>query len=232
MTLDSLVNDYDAVFLGMGLAGVNSIGITEPAAGGLRDAVAFIAELRQASDYATLPVGRKVVVIGGGMTAVDAAVQSKKLGAEEVTIVYRRGPDGLSASGYELDWARTNGVSIRHWATPKEVLAEAGHVRGIRFATTRMEGDKLVETGESFALAADAVLKAIGQSFVAQPLGAMVELQGGRIRTDEYGRTSHDKVWAGGDCRVGGRDLTVEAVEHGKVAALSIHAALCAQTGA
>ena len=70
------------------------------------------------------------------------------------------------------------------------------------------------------------VLKAIGQSFDAAPLGAMVELKGGRIATDAEGQTSHPKVWAGGDCRVGGRDLTVEAVEHGKLAALSIHATL------
>ena len=160
------------------------------------------------------------------MTAVDASVQSKKLGAEEVTMVYRRGPDGMSASGYEIDWARKNGVTIRYWAAPKEVLAQGGSVEGMRFAVTRMEGGKLVETEQSFTLAADAVFKAIGQSFVAQPLGASVDLQNGRIVTDEQGHTSHAKVWAGGDCRVGGRDLTVEAVEHGKVAAVSIHAAL------
>ncbi len=226
--LEALVQEFDAVFLGLGLAGVNAIGIAEPDVGGLRNAVDFIAELRQAEDYAAIPVGRKVVVIGGGMTAVDASVQSRKLGAEEVTMVYRRGPDGMSASGYEVDWARKNGVTIRHWAAPKEVLTSAGHVSGLRFAATRVEGGKLVETGESFTLAADAVFKAIGQTFVAQPLGALVELQGGRIVTDQDGHTSHPKVWAGGDCRVGGRDLTVEAVEHGKVAALSIHSALAA----
>ena len=232
ITLPQLVLDYDAVFLGLGLAGVNTIGIPEPTVTGLRNAVEFIAELRQTSDYATLPVGRRVLVIGGGMTAVDAAVQSRKLGAEEVTMVYRRGPDGMSASGHEIDWAQTNGVTIRHWAAPKEVLTEAGELRGMRFARTRMEGGKLVETGENFDLAADTVFKAIGQSFVAQPLGALVELQGGRIRTDAEGHTSHARVWAGGDCRVGGRDLTVEAVEHGKVAALSIHAALVTAKGA
>ena len=231
-SLEALIKEYDAVFLGLGLAGVNTIGILEPALAGLRNAVDFIAELRQANDYARLPIGRRVLVIGGGMTAVDAAVQSKKLGAEEVTMVYRRGPEGLSASGHEIAWAQTNGVTIRHWATPKEVLADAGQLRGIRFARTRLEAGKLGETGENFDLAADTVFKAIGQSFVAQPLGAMVELQGGRIRTDAAGRTSHAKVWAGGDCRVGGRDLTVEAVEHGKLAALSIHAALVAAKGA
>ena len=232
VTLPQLVREYDAVFLGLGLAGVNTIGIAEPAVTGLRNAVEFIAELRQASDYSKLPIGRRVVVIGGGMTAVDASVQSRKLGAEEVTMVYRRGPDGMSASGHEIDWAQTNGVTIRHWAAPKQVLIEAGDLRGMRFARTRLEGGKLVETGETFDLAADTVFKAIGQSFVTQPLGALVELQGGRIQADAQGKTSHTKVWAGGDCRVGGRDLTVEAVEHGKVAALSIHAALVAAKGA
>ena len=86
VSLEALASDYDAVFLGLGLAGVNAIGIAEPAAHGLRNAVEFIAELRQATDYAAVPVGRKVLVIGGGMTAVDAAVQSRKLGAEEVTM--------------------------------------------------------------------------------------------------------------------------------------------------
>ena len=224
--LDALTRDYDAVFLGLGLAGVNSIGIEEPRATGIRNAVEFIAELRQAPSYAQVPVGRKVVVIGGGMTAVDAAVQSRKLGAESVTIVYRRGADEMSASGYEQDWAQKNGVSIHHWAAPKALLAEGGHITGIQLGYTRVEGGKLVETGEQFTLEADVVLKAIGQSFVAQPLGATLELKNGRIVTDDMGRTSNTKVWAGGDCRVGGRDLTVEAVEHGKVAALSIHAAL------
>ncbi len=226
VTLDQLIAKYDAVFLGLGLSGVNDIGIAEPAAPGLRNAVEFIAELRQVDDYATLPVGRRVVVIGGGMTAVDAAVQSRKLGAEQVTIVYRRGPGGMSASAYEQDWAQKNGVTIRHWAAPCEVLAGAQGVTGIRFAATALNDGKLVETGETFALEADTVLKAIGQSFVAQPLGAKIELQSGRITTDANGATSHPKVWAGGDCRFGGRDLTVEAVEHGKVAALAIDAAL------
>ena len=228
VTLDQLIAEYDAVFLGLGLAGVNNIGITEPAVPGLRNAVEFIAELRQTEDYATLPVGRRVVVIGGGMTAVDAAVQSRKLGAEQVTIAYRRGVDGMSASPYEQDWAQKNGVTIRHWAAPREVLANTHGVTGISFAVTALKDGKLVETGETFALQADMVLKAIGQSFVAQPLGAKIELKSGRITTDVNGATSHPKVWAGGDCRVGGRDLTVEAVEHGKLAALAMDAALAA----
>ncbi|HVO07250.1 MAG TPA: NAD(P)-dependent oxidoreductase [Burkholderiaceae bacterium] len=223
MTLDSLLAGYDAVFLGLGLAGVNALGIAEPQARGLRAAVDFIAELRQAKDLSQLPVGRRVVVIGGGMTAVDAAVQARLLGAEESTIVYRRGHDAMSASSHEQDWAQTRGVKIRHWATPKEILAEGGAVTGVRFASTTLRDGKLADTADAFTLPADMVLQAIGQSFVAAPVGAAIELKAGRIATDAHGRTSHPRVWAGGDCRAGGRDLTVEAVQHGKVAALSIH---------
>ena len=226
IVLDDLLRDYDAVFLGMGLAGVNALGVAEPQATGLRDAVRFIAELRQARDFSMVPIGRKVVVIGGGMTAVDAAVQSKKLGAEDVTIVYRRGEEAMSASDYEQDWAKRCGVTIKHWAAPKEVLAEGGQVRGVRFAYTRSDNGKLVETGETFVMPADMVFKAIGQTYEAAPAGAAIALKAGRIVTDRDGRTSHARVWAGGDCTHGGRDLTVEAVEHGKRAAISVDEAL------
>lgn len=218
ITLDGLLSDYDAVFLGLGLGGVNALGIAEPELPGLRDAVDFIAELRQ-NPPETVAVGRKVVVIGGGMTAVDAAVQSRLLGAEQVTMAYRRGPEGLSASRYEQDWAQTHGVTLRCWARP--VAIEAA---GVRFAATKLDGGKLVDTGEQFFIEADMVLRAIGQTYKAE--GNAIELQGGRIKTDEQFRTSVPRVWAGGDCRYGGRDLTVEAVEHGKRAAESIHAAL------
>lgn len=227
ITLAGLLADYDAVFLGLGLAGVNALGVPAPELPAVRAAVDFIAELRQASDLATLPVGRDVVVIGGGMTAVDAAVQAKLLGAETSTIVYRRGLDAMPASAYEQDWARTHGVTIRTWATPQAVLSEGDRVTGVRLACTAVHDGRLVETGETFELAADMVLRAIGQTYEALPAPGIV-LEGGRIRTDAEGRTSQPGVWAGGDCRFGGRDLTVEAVEHGKVAARSIHAALSA----
>ncbi|MED5620290.1 NAD(P)-dependent oxidoreductase [Ideonella sp. BN130291] len=232
-TLDTLVADHDAVFLGLGLAGVNALGIAEPQLPGLRDAVDFIAELRQAADKSTVPVGRRVAVIGGGMTAVDAAVQSRLLGAEEVSIVYRRGPEAMSASVVEQRWAQTNGVTLRHWAAPKAVVSEGGVLRGMRFAATALAPDgRLVETGEQFTLEADMVLKAIGQCYMPEPAGVSIELKGGRVATDADGRTSHSRVWAGGDCRFGGRDLTVEAVEHGKRAAVSIDLELGATAAA
>jgi dihydropyrimidine dehydrogenase (NAD+) subunit PreT len=222
MQLDALVRDFDAVFLGLGLAGVNALGLWAEAEAGSRAAVEFIAELRQAESPADVPVGRRVLVIGGGMTAVDAAVQSRLLGAEEVSIVYRRGPEAMPASGYEQQWAQRNGVTLRHWAAPKQLVLDGSRVRGMRFVRTRLDGTKLVETGESFELEADVVLRAIGQTFVPEPVGSAITLKDGRIATDADGRTSHPKIWAGGDCRAGGRDLTVEAVEHGKLAAIAI----------
>ncbi len=226
MHLDALARDCDAVFLGLGLAGVNTLGIAEPVDAAARPAVDFIAELRQAASPAQVVVGRRVVVIGGGMTAVDAAVQSKLLGAEDVTIVYRRGPEAMSASGHEQDWAQTHGVRIKHWGAPQQMLIADGRVLGVRFARTAMQGERLVETDERFDVQADMVLSAIGQVFEAQPLGLALDLKGGRIATDAEGKTSHPKIWAGGDCRHGGRDLTVEAVEQGKVAAMAIDRSL------
>jgi dihydropyrimidine dehydrogenase (NAD+) subunit PreT len=229
--LQTLRSDFDAVFLGMGLSSTHALGITGEALPGVRDAVDFIAELRQCEDLSTLPVGRRVVVIGGGMTAVDAAVQSKLLGAESVHMVYRRGPEALSASAAEQEWAQTNGVTIHYWMAPVEIVgtgsgAEA-HVSAVRFEYQTLANGKLVSTGETEAIQADMVLKAIGQQ-LGNPMltDAGLVLQGGRIATDAAGQTSLSGVWAGGDCRAGGLDLTVEAVEHGKQSALAIHANL------
>jgi glutamate synthase (NADPH/NADH) small chain len=228
--LAALRAEYDAVFLGIGLAGVNALGVDDEASAGTVDAVGWIAGLRQ-SDLAAVPVGRNVVVIGGGMTAIDAAVQAKKLGADEVTIVYRRGPDNMNASVYEQEVAQTSGVTIRHWAKPIRILTDGhGTTTGVAFERTAPDRDgRLAGTGEIFTIHADQVMKAIGQSFVSAPLNGSadtVRLEGGRIAVDEERRTSLADVWAGGDCIAGGEDLTVVAVEDGKVAAESIHRAL------
>ncbi len=230
--LAELVDGYDAVFLGMGLGGVNALRADGEDTPGVSNAVDFIAELRQASDLASLPVGRRVVVIGGGMTAIDAAVQSKLLGAHEVTIAYRRGKDDMNASEWEQDLAASKGVVIRHNVRPVRVLSDAGRVTGIEFEYTSLGEAGLVGTGETFIVPCDQVFKAIGQTFIAGALngsGAAVELVNGRIRVDDEGRTSMPKVWAGGDCVVDAReDLTVSAVAAGRDAAESIHRALTA----
>ena len=229
-SLGDLKQDFDAVFLGMGLAGVNALGTEGETARGSIDAVDWIAELRQAEDLAKMPVGRRVVVIGGGMTAIDAAVQSKLLGAEEVTIVYRRGEADMKASRWEQELAQTRGVRIMHWAKPLRLLADgAGNVHAVALERTRLEDGRLAGTGEVLTLHADMVFKAIGQTFVPAPLDgstAAIKLEGGRIAVDEERRTSMPGVWAGGDCVAGGEDLTVAAAQDGKLAAESIHRAL------
>ena len=211
-----LQRDFDAVFLAVGQAGVRALGIEGETLAGVRNAVDFIAELRQANDRARVTVGRRVVVIGGGNTAIDAATQSRRLGAEEVTLVYRRGPAQMSATHKEQDWARTNGVTIRHWAAPARLLEQGGHVAGVAFTRTEPGG----AAGE-FVLPADMVLKAVGQSFIPDPVRDLA-VAGGRIVVDAEGRTSLPDVFAGGDC-VAGADLTVSAVQGGKVAAVAIH---------
>jgi glutamate synthase (NADPH/NADH) small chain len=225
VSLSELRDSHDAVFLGLGLQGVNALAIEHGLVAGVVDAVEFIARLRQAADPATVPIGRRVVVIGGGMTAIDAAVQARKLGAEEVTMVYRRGAAEMGASAYEQELAQVSGVLIRHWARPVRLIDHAGTLAAVEFRCTRMEDRQLVDADETFSLPADMVMKAIGQSFVPSPLGGLdvaVELEGGRIKVDAERRTSLARVWAGGDCILGGNDLTVYAVEDGKVAAASI----------
>ncbi|NBR91346.1 MAG: NAD(P)-dependent oxidoreductase, partial [Rhodobacteraceae bacterium] len=174
LTLDGLKAEYDAVFLGIGLAGVNALGAEGEDAAGVMDAVEFIAELRQAGDLSKLPVGRDVVVIGGGMTAIDAAVQAKLLGALNVTLVYRRGRDRMNASPFEQDLAASKGVRIVTNASPVRVIGN-GTVREIEFEYT---DDALKPTGQTFRLAADQVFKAIGQTL--QGAGALA-LEGRKI---------------------------------------------------
>ena len=225
--LAALRQEYAATYLAIGLATTQRLDLPGEPLAGVRDAVVFIAELRQAPDKSTLPIGRRVVVIGGGMTAIDAAVQSKLLGADEVHMVYRRGPQDMGASGAEQDWAQTHGVTLHHWLAPQEVLGLNGQAVAVRFARQQLLDGRLQASGELQTIAADMVFKAIGQRFDAAWLaGAGLSLRSGRIVADDDGRTGVPGLYAGGDCRWGGRDLSVEAVEDGKRAARAIHAQL------
>lgn len=228
VSLDDLRASHDAVFLGIGLGGVNALGLDDEDKDGALDAVDYIADLRQADDLSKLSVGRNIVVIGGGMTAVDIAVQTKLLGAETVTIAYRRGQDRMNASEYEQHLAQTNGVNIMTWAQPKALVAANGAITGIELERTEDQNGSLQGTGETVTLAADMVFKAIGQTLVEADLGGALSLEKGRIVIDADRKTSLADVWAGGDCVAGGEDLTVAAVEDGKVAAEAINAALSA----
>ncbi len=229
LSIDDLRKQHDAVFLAIGLGAVHALGLENEGMKGVENAVDYIAEIRQADDKSSLPVGRNVVVIGGGMTAIDIAVQSKRLGAEKVDIIYRRGPEQMGASQFEQDLARTNGVRIHHWVMPVRLHGDE-HVSGVELARTTLDPDGHLQiTGETLTIDADVVFKAIGQKLGDEATGPELgglRIEGGKIVVDESQATSLDKVWAGGDCATGGDDLTVTAVQHGKNAAMAIHRSL------
>ena len=223
VSLSGLLDEFDALFIGIGLGDVNALGIDGEDLDGVIDAIDYIADLRQAADKGVLPVGRRIVVIGGGMTAIDIAIQSRRLGAEQVDIVYRRGPDHMGASRYERELAQTNGVSVRHYGRPVRILGEA-RVEAVEFEKVSVDDDgNLSGSGESFTLDADVVFKAIGQRLDASGLeDSGLALKNGKIDVVDDQATSVPGIWAGGDCVASGDDLTVSAVQHGKLAAMSI----------
>ena len=220
VSIQKLRDQFDAVYLGVGLGTTNVLGLEGEDKSGVRDAVAFIEELRQAEDKSSVTVGDDVIVIGAGNTAIDAAVQSKRLGANNVTLVYRRGEANMSATDWEVDLARTNGVNVRLWSAPTAIHGN-GAVRSMAFERVAERDGKLVGTGKTFDLPADMVLKAIGQKLDTSVLDGF-DQQGGKISVGDNFETSLAGVFAGGDCIKSGEDLTVQAVEDGKQAAHAI----------
>jgi glutamate synthase (NADPH/NADH) small chain len=228
VSLDSLRRGYDAVFLAFGLAGVNTLGIEGEALAGVHNAVDYIADIRQCTDLSRLAVGRRVVVIGGGNTAIDASVQSRRLGAEHVTLAYRRGVAQMSATAVEREFAQSEGVNVIEWIQPRRIVGSGGAVSAVEFEYTRLDGHgRLSGTGEVLDVAADVVLKAVGQALSVA--GEAPEVKKGRIVVDVDYATSLPGVWAGGDCIGTSTDLTVQAVEDGKRAARAIDRALAAK---
>ncbi len=227
VSLAELQEKYDAVFIAVGLGAARNLAVEGGDLKGVLPAVDYISDLRQSTNYQTLPVADKIVVVGGGNTAIDIAAQSKCLGAEHVTIAYRRGPDEMSATQHEQQFAQTNGVVIRHWVTPHEVIGKDGNVAAIELERTQLdENGNAVGTGEYERLDADIIFAAMGQVMMADALAtrddgilAMIE---GRISVDETMQTSVAGIYAGGDCVKSGQDLTVQSVQDGKIAAASI----------
>ncbi len=232
ITLDQLRDDFNAVFLGIGLRGVNSLRIENEDMPGVLNAVDSISEIRQAENINQIPIGKDVVVIGGGNTAIDIAIQIKRLGAETVTLAYRRGENQIGATKYEQELAQKNDVFIRKWAKPVSINGSKNRVESVEFEKTTLdENEKLIGTGEKFIIKADVVYKAIGQTFIPTPLEnnrERPEFIQGKISVNENRKTSLPNVYAGGDC-VPGSDLTVTAVQDGKIAAQNIHLDLIGQ---
>lgn len=230
LSLDALRASHDAVFLGLGLGGNNRLGIAGEDLFGVEDATTFIEAVRQASPEAPVSVPDSVVVIGGGNTAVDAAIQAKRLGAAKVTLVYRRGRAQMKATAWEQELALINGVIIRTFAEPKRIDGD-GNAHSITFECTTVENGSLQGTGSTFTLSASLILKAVGQKLAVSDLVGTesgLKIAGGKIVISEDYQTSLSGVFAGGDCVASGEDLTVQAVQDGKAAALSIHSVLTA----
>jgi dihydropyrimidine dehydrogenase (NAD+) subunit PreT len=235
VTLEDLERDYAAVFLGMGLGAMRPLGIPGEQLPGVIDALRFIARYKteQGPD-----VGRRVAVIGGGNTAIDAAIAARRLGAEEVHVFYRRTESEMPAFPFEYDHALREGV-VFHWLTqPIAITQENGRATGVRLAKTRLgapdESGRSVATpvaGAETDFPCDTIIPALGQSRLVEMLGKTraIEISGGSIVVDRpTGRTTNPRYYAGGDCVNGGREV-VDAVADGKRAGQAIAAALAAR---
>ena len=225
-----LRHDHDALFIGLGLGGVARLGIPGEGLPEVVDALDFIESLH-VRPPAEVPVGRRVVVLGCGNTAIDAATQAKRLGAEEVTIIYRRTEAEMSAYPFEFELAKADGVVFRFEQTPVEVLAEEGHVAGLRLARTVCRDGRIhVVREREFTLPCDLVLEAVGQEKQSALLarlfpGLAIDPRGRVVHDPTTMQTSLPGVFVGGDAASGGREV-VNAVAEGKKAARGIHQSL------
>jgi dihydropyrimidine dehydrogenase (NAD+) subunit PreT len=223
--LAALEQEYDAIFLGIGLGAMHELRIPGADHPDVIDALEFIARYKTAGK---LSVGNNVVVVGAGNTAIDAANAARRLGAAHVTIVYRRTELDLPAFGFEYEHAKQEGVTFEWLTQPVAIHTyPAGRIASIE--CVRMNDDEAGQVpvpvpGSNFHLLCDMVIPAIGQaplvSLLEQCRG--VQVTAGRVEVDRAsGRTSHPKYYAGGDCANGGREV-VDAVADGKRAGTAI----------
>ncbi|MEJ7822918.1 MAG: NAD(P)-dependent oxidoreductase [Chitinophagaceae bacterium] len=227
VTLSDLQKEYDAVYLGMGVGLANQLNIPGEEMEGVEDAISFIYDVRT-KGYPNVPVGDKVAVIGMGMTAIDAATQAKRLGAKEVTMVYRRSEAEKNCTQVELDIAMLDGCKIKWLAAPVAIAGENGKVKALvcdvmKLGAPDSSGKPApIRTGETITIECDMIIKATGQS----PFMELVEENGlennkGKIIVKEKAGTNIKGVFAGGDAVNGGKEV-VDAVQAGKDGAAAI----------
>ena len=226
ISLEEFQKDYDAVYIAIGVGLANKLNIPGEDLEGVEDAIEFIYRLRN-EGYSKINVGDKVAVIGMGMTAIDAATQAKRLGANEVTMVYRRTEAEKNCTQHELDIARLDGCATLWLAAPKEIVGEKGKVKGLICDVMKLgEPDSKgkpapITTGETITLDVDMVIKATGQNPFEQLVSSYnINNTRGKINITNN-VTNIDKVFAGGDCVNGGREV-VDAVQAGKDGAKAI----------
>ena len=225
--MTDLQRDFDAVYLGIGVGAARSLDIEGEDLAGVVNALEFIYDIRT-RPLSTIAVGDKVAVIGLGMTAIDAATQAKRLGAKDVTIIYRRTEAEKPCTDAEVDIAKLDGCSFIFLAAPKEIIGANGQVKqlvlekmtlGAADASGRLAP---LPTGETFALDVDMVIKAAGQMPFASLVGALdLANSYGKIVVAADGSTNLKGVFAGGDAVNGGKEV-VDAVQAGKIGAAGI----------
>ena len=224
VSLADLKKKYAGVFLGIGLGPTRNLGVPGEDLEGVVDALSFIYDIRT-KPAGQIPVGDRVAVIGMGMTAIDAARQSRRLGAADVTMVYRRSEKEKPATEKEYDGAKLDAISVIWLAAPKEIRGQNGKVETLvcekmKLGAADSSGRRKPEpTGEMFELQVDMVIKALGQTPFQDVAGDLkLEAKAGVLKVDADCMTTLDGVYAGGDAINGGAEV-VNAVEHGKVAA-------------
>jgi len=222
-----LQQNYDAVYLGFGVGLARQLDIPGEELQGVADAISFIYDIRS-NGYSSVPVGDNVVVIGMGMTAIDAATQAKRLGAKEVTMLYRRTQEEMPCTEKELDIAKLDGCKIIWLAAPLEVTGQDGKATGLKVGLMELgqpdaSGRRSpVATGETFFIAADMIIKAAGQMpFENLVLQNNIDNNNGKVSVQNKAATNIKGVFAGGDCVNGGREV-VDAVQAGKDGAAAI----------
>jgi glutamate synthase (NADPH/NADH) small chain len=227
-TIAELRKEADALFLGIGLGRTESLGIPGEELPGVVDALGFIDRIKN-EPFERVDVGRNVVVVGAGNTSVDAATQAKRLGAENVLVVYRRGPEDVPAYRYEFELAKSDGVVYVFYALPVRFLGR-GSVEAVECVRTEVateaSGKQVVRPipGSEFQIPCDMAITAVGQKKAVEWLQHTfpgIALEKGRVRVDGTGRTSIGRLYAGGDCVNGGKEV-VNAVAEGKAAARAI----------
>lgn len=227
ISLEELQKNCDAVYLGIGVGVARQLEIPGEDLVGVEDAISFIYNLRN-NGYSSIAVGDKVAVIGMGMTAIDAATQAKRLGAKEVTMLYRRTEAEKPCTEYEMNIAKLDGCEIVWLAAPKEVRGVDGKVNELVCSVMELgEPDASgrrapVDTGKTFSLEVDMVIKAAGQvPFEDLVKSSGLDNKNGKVVINDNCATNIKGVFAGGDCVNGGKEV-VDAVQAGKDGAASI----------
>jgi dihydropyrimidine dehydrogenase (NAD+) subunit PreT len=228
VSIEDLEREFAFVFLGMGLGAMERLDIPGEGAAGVIDALRFIERYKTSHDF---PVGRRVIVIGGGNTAIDAANAAKRLGAEEVHVFYRRTAKEMPAFSFEYEHSKMEGVSFHWLAQPVEIVVHYDRAVAVRFVETRLgepgrDGRRRVEplAGAKYEIPCDMVIPALGQKRLMADLLSQrgIEIHDGTIGVDRpTGRTANPRYYAGGDCVNGGREV-VDAVAEGKRAAMAM----------